>query len=773
MRQLKVWPHITLVALACALIGGVAAALWVRHQQVSEAQALPSAARIERVDGQVGVSRNVAGGSNAQQWLEATTNTPVSVGDRIYARDNSRAAVAFTGRNFARLNPRTSLDVMYLAPDRTQLALRDGSAMFDVGALSPGQLFEVATPFGAVDLDQPGLYEVGYNDNGSAYVSVLNGLARVVGLGGTGQIGKGEMLTLLGQTAADVALSRLDPGYAGNLLNDYYGYRYPRIYDGRYSDYNAYLNDPYYYDPSNRFVSYRYVSDVIPGVEDLDAYGDWQDVSGYGHCWHPRVDAGWVPYQSGYWDVSDPYGLTWVSSEPWGYAPYHYGRWASVNNQWFWIPEAVNTQPAYSPALVAYLPLTQANEIGWVPLGPGDPYVPTYYDANWQPHYVGGSPVVQGQLVNLNAPGAVTVVPVQYLGNVINERVVTRVDPQALAQVRPVFDPLTADALRQAALQAPAGRRRFEVPPDVARRLEDTRVIASTAPAAAPFMPNPAQSLRVEAVPENRRRQQLQFRDERQASTAQATNQAGQPAPNQAAGRAGAPVIDQQRGLQMAALAAEAGRGNRDARRQLQQLERQNRGQQRAAAQQQRTPSPGVAPQATNDRAARMAERQRAQGEQVGLRQQQQAQREAERQQALAARQQQRTASQQQIEAQRQANRQAAAQHAQQAAQREQQVRARVQQQQVRQQAIRQAPPPQARPRVEREQRRPQPQAQRPPPQVRQQGPPPQQNVERRQGPPPQAARPQPQAARPQPQPQAAKPQPQAQGHGGKGKEHP
>src|SRR5919198_6639276 len=162
MRQLKVWPHLTLVALIC-----------------------------------------------------------VSVGDRIYARDNSRAAVAFTGRNFARLNPRTSLDVMYLAPERTQLALRDGSALFDVGSLAPGQLFEVATPFGAVDFDQPGLYEVGYNNNGSAFVNVLSGLARVVGLGGTGRIGKGEVLTLLGQTAADFVLSRLDPVYAGGLLNDY------------------------------------------------------------------------------------------------------------------------------------------------------------------------------------------------------------------------------------------------------------------------------------------------------------------------------------------------------------------------------------------------------------------------------------------------------------------------------------------------------------------------------------------------------------------------
>lgn len=763
----------TLVALVCALIGGVVAAFWVRHQQNNETKELVSAARVERVDGEVGVGRNSAASSNtkngvagSEQWLQATTNTPVSVGDRIYVRDNSRASVAFTGRNFARLNPSTDLDVMYLEPDRTQLALRDGSCMFDVGALSPGQLFEVATPYGAVDFDQPGLYQVGYNDNGSAYVSVLSGLARVVGLGGTGQVSKGEMLTLLGQTAADVALSRLDPAYAGGLVNDYYGYRYPRTYDGRYNDYNAYLNDPYYYDPYNRDTSYRYVSDVIPGVEDLDDYGDWQDVSGYGHCWHPRVDAGWTPYSEGYWAADEPFGMTWVSSEPWGYAPYHYGRWASVNNQWFWVPEAVNTRPAYAPALVAFLPLTQANEVGWVPLGPGDPYVPTYYDQNWQPHYIGSVPAVR-QVVNINVPGAATIVPVQYFNNVIDPRMVRRVDPQTLAQVRPVLDPLAVDSLRQAALQTPAGRRRFEVPPDVARRLEERRVIASTAPSAIPFMPNAAQAMRVEAVPEDQRRQRLQFRDERQSAPAQASNNAGRPVPVPSGA---APVIDQQRSQQMAALAAEAGRGNRAARRQLQELQRQDREQQRVAvaqqqaaarqqrvaAQQQQASQQQQAAQPANDRGARMAERERAQGEQVGLRQQQQAQREAERQQAMTAREQQRAAMQQQIEARRQANNHAAAARAQ-------------QQQQVRQQAVQQSSS-QPRGRVERPQpqaQRPQPQMQRPQPQaqrqsqpMRQQAAPQQQNAGRRQGPPPQAARPQPQG------------QGQGQGHGGRGK-HP
>ena len=59
-----------------------------------------------------------------------------------------------------------------------------------------------------------------------------------------------------------------------------------------------------------------------------------------------------------------------------------------MGNQWYWIPDAVNTTPAYAPALVAFVPLDDANQIGWVPLGPGDPYAPRYYDDNWQPHYL-------------------------------------------------------------------------------------------------------------------------------------------------------------------------------------------------------------------------------------------------------------------------------------------------------------------------------------------------------------------------------------------------
>src|SRR2546429_244939 len=125
MNGIRLWPHLTIIALLGALLGGAAVALWQRHEITAQAHALPSAAR------------------------------------------------------------------------------------------APIELFEVPTPLGAVDFNQPGLYQVGINDNGNTVISVLSGLAQVVGLGGSGQISRGEVLTLVGQAASDVVLSRLNPNYAG------------------------------------------------------------------------------------------------------------------------------------------------------------------------------------------------------------------------------------------------------------------------------------------------------------------------------------------------------------------------------------------------------------------------------------------------------------------------------------------------------------------------------------------------------------------------------
>ena len=606
MNRIKLWPHATIVAVVVALIAGLGVWFYAKHEQTVAAEALPNAARIQRVDGQVAFSNSPANtdGANAE-WRAATANQPFSVGDRIYTRENSHASLAFNGRNFARLDPNTSLDVVSCGDRRTQLALRDGSAMFDVGYLEPNELFEVATPNGAVDFDQPGLYNIGFNNNGGVLVSVLSGLARVVGSGGSSQINKGEMLTLLGQSASAASLSRLNGQDAGYQVDNYYRYQYPDSYDGRYNNYDAYLSDPNYYDPYRRNASYQYASSYIPGLNDLDAYGDWQNVNGYGYAWRPRVDSSWIPYQQGYWTNDYPYGPTWVSSETWGYAPYHYGRWASVDNQWYWIPDGVNTTPQYAPALVAFVSLSDSNQIGWVPLGPGDVYAPRYYDNNWQPQYLTRANVAPGQLFNLATPGAVTVVPLDAFGRTIDPRSVRRIDQQTLASVRPTLDPLTLTPLRHAVLNSAWGRGKIDLPPGIAKKLNDTHVVVSADPGESRFRKDLAKSMRVETVPENSRAQKLNLKDERKGEVAQ------QP--------------DAARKQQIDAQAGDAARGNKDAGRQAKDAGRQARAvgeaqttqaqstgaprQQKAQEQAQRK----AAPQQPQRQAAQQPQRQAAQ----------------------------------------------------------------------------------------------------------------------------------------------------------------
>ncbi len=524
MKNLKVWPHLTIIAIVIAVAAGLGVGWWMKREPSASAKEVPNAARIQRVEGDVAVSNaqdaNTANG-DTDEWIAATDNQPFSVGDRIYTRDNSRASVAFTGRNFARLNPNTSLDVLTLQDRRTQLALRDGSAVFDVGYLDDGDLFEVATPYGAVDFEQPGLYNVGI-DNGQVLVSVLSGLAQVVGLGGSGQISKGEMLTLIGQTAADVVLSQIDGRDAGYLVDDYYGYQYPQYYDGRYRDYNTYLSDPYYFDPYRRNVSYQYVNSYIPGLYDLDYYGDWQNVSGYGYGWSPRVDAGWSPYQMGHWMNDYPYGPTWVSSEPWGYAPYHYGRWAFVGDRWYWIPDTGNNVPSYSPALVAFVPFEQ-NQIGWVPLGPGDVYVPRYYNAGWEPYYLSDADLYH-RGVNLGVPGAVTVVPIDDFFRGDDWRRARRADRDMLANVNPVLDPLLVTPLRNAVLNSAWGRGKKDIPPGIAKKLRDTTVVTSIAPLEPTFRRDLRRSMRVETVSDKGKGQKFKVRDERGNGNAAKSN---------------------------------------------------------------------------------------------------------------------------------------------------------------------------------------------------------------------------------------------------------
>jgi hypothetical protein len=186
----------------------------------------------------------------------------------------------------------------------------------------------------------------------------------------------------------------------------------------------------------------------------------------------------------------------------------------------------VNTYPTYSPALVAFVPFAQ-NDIGWVPLAPGDPYAPRYYNNDWQPYYLTRTQIVQPQVANLYIPNAVTVIPVEDF-NRFDWRRERRADRQMLANINPVLDPLTLTPLRNAVIHSAWGRGKIDLPPGIAKKLQDTTVVTSTAPIAPPFRKDLARTMRVEEVGSRAGNRKFNVRDERakgQERTAQAPTQ--------------------------------------------------------------------------------------------------------------------------------------------------------------------------------------------------------------------------------------------------------
>jgi len=712
------------VAILVALIAVVAMSgvILLVTRGGSEANANPAmqphAARLDRVDGSVGIARAEQDDNKDLDWAEATVNTPVTVGDRIYARDYAHASVALNGHNFVRINPTTSLDVLALDDSRSQFALRNGSAVFDVGELDSDDLFEVATPCGAVDFKQPGLYQVGL-DNGNAIISVLNGVAQVVGQEGSGTITKGQVFTLTGASPTEAVASTLAPDAAGEIVDDYYRYRYPKLYNGRYRNYDAYLSDPSYYDPYRTSVSYQYLPADIPGLYDLDDYGDWVDLDNYGHCWAPRVSSGWAPFQSGFWDLDPLWGPSWVSYEPWGWAPYHYGRWSYVSSRWFWIPAEVRTRPAYCPAPVAFV--TVADQIGWVPLAPGEVFVPRYYD-NFRPRYIATPDVIRladrrTTFINYNVPGAVTVIPVRSLTRRIDVQTISRADQTWVGKSRVVADPFSVDSVRQLAVNHDDGRRRIKFD----RREQNafnTPVVASTAPAVLPDRANFAKSMRVESVASNKKDNKLKIDQSNQVTT---TVRRSDAMPQ--------PMVQSQRMNDLAARAQQGDKAARQEMRQLMRNEQQQKAQSQAAAQvqqeqtrqqqkqQQRAERQQQAGAAANQQAAQQAQQQQLKQQRRIERQQQSAaaaqrgaqqaqqqqqlkqQRRIERQQQSSAAA-QRGAQQQQLKQQRRIERQQQSSAGAQRAAQQQQMRQQMKQQQrvQRQEAARPAPQQRSKP---------------------------------------------------------------------------
>jgi FecR protein len=296
-------------------------------------------ARISLVEGEVSYQQAKDSGKD---WFDATLNLPLEENDQLYSGSDGRAEIQLSGRNVARIDRDTNLRFTQFNAGVIQIALPIGSAHFRIDSLDKRQFevvdaneagaddpvyFEVDTPTVAVTLVKEGVYRINVLDDGSTEVIVRQGEAEVYSQGiGTVVVKKGRRIVVEGSDDL-YKLAGLEDDDDWDRWND-------RRDKGLFSN----------VDSSD---SAEYIPDAIPGVYDLDNYGEWIDTPEYGRMWSPRgVAADWAPYRDGYWRWFPSYGWTWVSYEPWGWTPYHYGRWAYVRNRWCWAPFA-NINPGF------------------------------------------------------------------------------------------------------------------------------------------------------------------------------------------------------------------------------------------------------------------------------------------------------------------------------------------------------------------------------------------------------------------------------------------
>jgi hypothetical protein len=314
-------------------------------------------ARLNYIDGSVTLQ---PAGEN--DWVDAEVNRPLVSGDNLWADADSRAEV-YVGSTAIRLGSMTGISFLEVSDHIAQIRLVQGSLIVRVRHVDDEDGYEIDTPNVAFVVLQPGDYRLDVDPDGARTdVAVWRGRGQVTGGGSSYTVVADQHATFTGtdQQNYDVAELGDNDGF------DNWAMERDRNEDDA--------------DAAN------YVSPDTTGYEDLAQYGTWSNVAGYGEVWAPTVVvAGWAPYRFGHWAWVGPWGWTWVEAEPWGFAPFHYGRWAYAGTNWVWVPGPAAVRPVYAPALVTWVggrgpgsTFSFGAGVGWVPLAPGEVFVPGY-----------------------------------------------------------------------------------------------------------------------------------------------------------------------------------------------------------------------------------------------------------------------------------------------------------------------------------------------------------------------------------------------------------
>jgi len=296
----------------------VAACLVVPASAASKARIV----RLSDVQGSVQIDRAAGNG-----FEKAFLNLPVIEGARLKTGADGRAEVEFEDGSALRIVPHSEIEF-------TRLALGDDGQKLNTVQLNAGVAYvnvhskkgdQFTLQFGheSVTVAESAHFRVDL-DPDQTTVAVFKG--KVDGTGPAGQFEVAEKHSATFDFAKNDSFT-LAKNYEQDPYDDWD--RQQTEYHDRYATNKTYsMSSPYGY-----------------GVSDLNYYGNYLNVPGYGWGWQPYLaGAGWSPFQDGAWAWYPGFGYMWVSGYPWGWMPYMYGNWAFAPGfGWFWQPGYWNT----------------------------------------------------------------------------------------------------------------------------------------------------------------------------------------------------------------------------------------------------------------------------------------------------------------------------------------------------------------------------------------------------------------------------------------------
>jgi len=297
--------------------------------------------RLSYVSGTVAVKR-----PGSSEWAKAMVNTPIQEGFGLETSTHSFAEVQFENGSTARLGELSQINFSQLAMDSAgnklnRLSFQRGHATFH---FTPEHSDVYTVSVASATLAPKGKTEFRTDfDQDRLKVEVFNGSLDVAGPSRSVKLGRNQVLEFAPQTTA-----------ALNIQHGIEKDSWDKWAEARDTQSQLALND-----------GAVGLNHTLYGWEDLDEYGDWAYIPGFGYGWSPYAAAGWTPYSMGLWSWYPSFGWTWTSGEPWGWLPYHCGLWNFDSNfGWFWMPGNLGT---WSPALVSWW--SGPGWIGWTPYG--------------------------------------------------------------------------------------------------------------------------------------------------------------------------------------------------------------------------------------------------------------------------------------------------------------------------------------------------------------------------------------------------------------------